>query len=333
MSERAIVSRRFIPPDSGSTWSLARSVSWANSSSSSARRPTSARLQTEVAAVDRQVLADRQLDVEGVLLGHDAEVAPGSAARAVAGSMPMTSRTPPVIGETQPIIRIVEVLPAPFGPRKPNDSPRRDVEVDGVDGGEIAEPLGQSAGMDERGRGRLGHGGAWYRRRLGGAGSAPGIRPMAPPRNVLRCGSTSTCRGGTQNCEADHGDHPRTGHEAARRSARRRADRRRRRRPAGHLPAHPAVGRREGLPDLVDAVQPQARAHPRQPEGLALDHRSRVASAAPSTARRSRATPGSSRRTRTAAGSGSSRSGRRRSRRSSTSSRRASRCRSSSSGR
>src|SRR5690349_15465067 len=30
---------------------------------------------------------------------------------------------PPDIGETQPIIRIVDVLPAPFGPRNPNDSP------------------------------------------------------------------------------------------------------------------------------------------------------------------------------------------------------------------
>ena len=30
---------------------------------------------------------------------------------------------PSLTGETQPIIRIVEVLPAPFGPRKPNDSP------------------------------------------------------------------------------------------------------------------------------------------------------------------------------------------------------------------
>src|SRR6266576_5975251 len=38
--------------------------------------------------------------------------------------MPMTVSAPSLIGETQPIIRIVEVLPAPFGPRKPNDSPR-----------------------------------------------------------------------------------------------------------------------------------------------------------------------------------------------------------------
>ena len=36
----------------------------------------------------------------------------------------MTLSVPPVIGDTQPIIRIVEVLPAPFGPRNPNDSPR-----------------------------------------------------------------------------------------------------------------------------------------------------------------------------------------------------------------
>ena len=32
--------------------------------------------------------------------------------------------SPSVTGDTQPIIRIVDDLPAPFGPRKPNDSPR-----------------------------------------------------------------------------------------------------------------------------------------------------------------------------------------------------------------
>jgi hypothetical protein len=35
----------------------------------------------------------------------------------------MTVSTPSLIGDTQPIIRIVEVLPAPLGPRNPNDSP------------------------------------------------------------------------------------------------------------------------------------------------------------------------------------------------------------------
>ena len=41
----------------------------------------------------------------------------------VTGFMPSTRSSPPVIGETQAIMRIVEVLPAPFGPRNPNASP------------------------------------------------------------------------------------------------------------------------------------------------------------------------------------------------------------------
>src|SRR5262245_46516072 len=41
-----------------------------------------------------------------------------------AGSSPRTVRVPPVTGETQPIMRIVDVFPAPFGPRKPKASPR-----------------------------------------------------------------------------------------------------------------------------------------------------------------------------------------------------------------
>src|SRR5687767_12766147 len=40
-----------------------------------------------------------------------------------AGSIPSTRSFPSVTGETQPIIRIVELLPAPFGPRNPNASP------------------------------------------------------------------------------------------------------------------------------------------------------------------------------------------------------------------
>src|SRR5581483_572123 len=41
-----------------------------------------------------------------------------------AGSRPRIRNVPPLTGETQPIMRIVELLPAPFGPRKPNASPR-----------------------------------------------------------------------------------------------------------------------------------------------------------------------------------------------------------------
>src|SRR6185437_1313001 len=42
----------------------------------------------------------------------------------VAGSLPRMRRVPPVTGDTAPTIRMVEDLPAPFGPRKPKDSPR-----------------------------------------------------------------------------------------------------------------------------------------------------------------------------------------------------------------
>src|SRR6476659_10577857 len=41
-----------------------------------------------------------------------------------AGSRPKTLSVPSVTGETHPIMRMVEVFPAPFGPRKPNASPR-----------------------------------------------------------------------------------------------------------------------------------------------------------------------------------------------------------------
>src|SRR3954453_16737805 len=39
------------------------------------------------------------------------------------GSSPRIVNDPPAGGETQPTIRIVDVLPAPLGPRKPNASP------------------------------------------------------------------------------------------------------------------------------------------------------------------------------------------------------------------
>src|SRR5512134_737143 len=41
-----------------------------------------------------------------------------------AGSIPRTRSVPSLTGETQPIMRIVDVFPAPFGPRKPKASPR-----------------------------------------------------------------------------------------------------------------------------------------------------------------------------------------------------------------
>src|SRR5439155_22467394 len=40
------------------------------------------------------------------------------------GSMSRTRSVPSVTGETQPIMRMVELFPAPLGPRNPNASPR-----------------------------------------------------------------------------------------------------------------------------------------------------------------------------------------------------------------
>ena len=89
--------------------------------------------EVEVAAVDEEVVAHGELEVERVLLGHDAEA--GADARAVGrpgrGRAPRSS--PSETGETHPIMRMVEVLPAPFGPEEAERLARLDVEVDAVD--------------------------------------------------------------------------------------------------------------------------------------------------------------------------------------------------------
>ena len=149
MSARAIVSRRFMPPDSGST-AIVGAVGQLHELEQLVRPLADLRArQVEVAAVDHEVVPDRQLGVEVVLLRDDAEPRTdrGPSRR---GSMPSTRSSPPVSGETQPIMRIVEVLPAPFGPRNPNASPLLDVEVDAVDRDELAEALREAAGIDER---------------------------------------------------------------------------------------------------------------------------------------------------------------------------------------
>ena len=42
------------------------------------------------------------------------------------------------------------VLPAPFGPSRPKTSPARDLEIDAVDGGDVAVALDQAADPDDR---------------------------------------------------------------------------------------------------------------------------------------------------------------------------------------
>src|SRR5712692_1152690 len=48
---------------------------------------------------------------------------PRMRAPSMAGSIPRTRSSPLETGDTHPIMRMVELLPAPFGPRKPNASP------------------------------------------------------------------------------------------------------------------------------------------------------------------------------------------------------------------
>ena len=113
-----------MPPESESTRASRRSVSWTKSSSSSDAAPDLVARQPEEAAVDEQVLADVELEVEVVLLRDDAEPLPDLGAVALGVAAEDAQRAARLTGETAPIIRIVELLPAPFGPRKPNVSPR-----------------------------------------------------------------------------------------------------------------------------------------------------------------------------------------------------------------
>ena len=112
-----------MPPESGSILLLARSVSCTNSSSSLVRPLALGARDVEVAAVDHHVVLDRELLVE---LSPSAAPRPsgrGSACRRWPGRGRRSEARRRSTGDTHPIIRIVDDLPAPFGPRKPNDSP------------------------------------------------------------------------------------------------------------------------------------------------------------------------------------------------------------------
>ena len=121
---RAMVSRRFIPPDSGSTLSLRRSVSCANSSRGpGARGPrpgTTRRTGRRRAGCPR-----RRGPRRGCPSAGTRPVARGWPGRRKSGRGRGCVARRSLTGDTQPIIRMVLDLPAPLGPRKPNASPRR----------------------------------------------------------------------------------------------------------------------------------------------------------------------------------------------------------------
>ena len=69
-------------------------------------------------------------------------------------SMPSTSICP-AVGSSRPIsMRMVVLLPEPLAPRKAKIEPRLDGDREVVDGGEVAEALGEAARPDDRRRSR-----------------------------------------------------------------------------------------------------------------------------------------------------------------------------------
>ena len=71
-----------------------------------------------------------------------------------AGSSPRMRSSPLVGFDTQPIIRMVDVLPAPFGPEEAERLARLHLEVDAVDRDEVAEALGEVRSLDQGPGGR-----------------------------------------------------------------------------------------------------------------------------------------------------------------------------------
>ena len=111
--------------------------------------------QVEVAAVDEHVVAHRQLEVERVLLGHDAET--GADARPVgrrvhAQHAEITVRDRRDATDHPHRRR----LAGPVGPQEAERLPLLDAKVDGVDSDEVAEALRQLTSLDERGRRHVG---------------------------------------------------------------------------------------------------------------------------------------------------------------------------------
>ena len=66
------------------------------------------------------------------------------------GSIPRTRSAPSVIGDTQPIIRIADVLPSAVGAEEPERLPASHVHIDPVDRRVTVEPFAQTASVDER---------------------------------------------------------------------------------------------------------------------------------------------------------------------------------------
>ena len=116
--------RCWLPCERSSSLDFARSASPNRSSHALARAVASSPRQAVVLAEVGELLADAHPRVEAALLGHVPEPQPRRRRRPAA----RPSGPSPASGVASPKMqRIVVVLPAPFGPRKPTRRPRRAV--------------------------------------------------------------------------------------------------------------------------------------------------------------------------------------------------------------
>ena len=157
-----------------------------------ARSSTSAtgRVCANSAAVSSTVSRDGEVLEQAAGLHHRGDQAVGDGAARRACRRPRRCRAS---GWDRPsIMSMVEVLPAPLGPRKATISPGCDGQVEPVDRGDRAEALGQPAQGDGRERSSV-------------------ARPSRRRRSVGRasCRQHRSCRGRTRSA-ADH-DSPMTG--------------------------------------------------------------------------------------------------------------------------
>ena len=112
-----------MPPDSSSIFALRFSSSCIEAEQGVGPRTRDRAGDREVARVDEQVLLDREVGIEVVLLGTDPDPPPSPRAGCLETSRPRTVALPAVTGVKHETMRTVVVLPAPFGPRKPTHSP------------------------------------------------------------------------------------------------------------------------------------------------------------------------------------------------------------------
>ena len=116
--------------------------------------------QLEQARDEVEVLADRQVVVEAELLRHVADLALDRGGLRV---MSRPRQVPePASGVSSPqSMRIVVVLPLPFGPEEAADATRGDLQLHVVDDGATAVALGQPGDVDRQ----VGHDGLSAARR------------------------------------------------------------------------------------------------------------------------------------------------------------------------